>query len=135
MDSFLTKNRHQVLQASVFLITSGLYSMLHAARTSWAYSKPTLSEEGGFTTQRLSWLDFSFLSAYAIGLYLNGWLGDRVKLKSALFQGFCLAMFSLSAFAILDGILNLKSTVIGMLLFAINGLGQSVVREGKLRET
>lgn len=111
----------------VFLITAFLYAALHSTRTSWAYSKPAISENINFSKYYFGVLDSCFLTAYAIGLYLSGWLGDRVGLKYLLTLGLISAALSFSLFALIEGLLKERSLYLDSFAFIIDGLGQSTV--------
>lgn len=110
-----------------FISTAVLYSLSHASRTVWGYSKPYVRDDF-YTSSRLGILDFSFMAAYAVGQYMNGWLGDRVNLKLFLFVGMTFASTGLSLFGYLEGILHLQLFYVAILVFVLNGLGQSTVR-------
>jgi len=104
--------------------------MLHASRTAWAYSKPTLIEELDYNDTTLGWLDCAFLSAYGIGLFLNGWLGDRLKLKILLSLGVLLTIFAITAFSLIEGAMHFSTLFLGIPLFMLNGIGQSTAFPG-----
>ena len=126
---FFKRNRPIILQISAFTITALIYSMLHASRTAWAYSKPTLIEELDYNDTTLGWLDCAFLSAYGIGLFLNGWLGDRLKLKILLSLGVLLTIFAITAFSLIEGAMHFSTLFLGIPLFMLNGIGQSTVNK------
>lgn len=113
----------------VFLITAFLYASLHSTRTSWAYAKPTISESINFSKYYFGVLDSCFLGAYAIGLYLSGWLGDRVGLKYLLTLGLVSASLSFASFAVIEGLLKERSLYLDCFAFIIDGLGQSTVQK------
>ena len=72
------------------------------------------------------------MTSYAIGLYISGWLGDRVGLKSLLTIGLIASAFSYSSVAILEGLLNERSIYMDAIAFMINGFGQSTVNLSKV---
>ena len=125
-DLALKQQRHKIF---VFIITACLYATVHACRTAWAYTKPSLTHDLALNSASLSWLDSSFLCAYAIGLYLSGWLGDRIKLTSLLGRGMILTVISLSAFVIVFGLMEMQTLLVGMFAFIMTGLGQSTVQK------
>lgn len=114
-------------QAGVFVITFAIYSMLHASRTAWAYSKPTVSEELGYSDSLLGLFDCSFLCAYGFGLFFSGWLCDRMKLKTLFSNGMMMTVTALALFSMAFGFLGEKNIAIGIITFILNGLGQSTV--------
>ena len=130
---FFKRNRPIVLQITAFIITALIYSMLHASRTAWAYSKPTLIEDLNYGESTLGWLDCAFLFSYGFGLFVNGWLGDRLKLKILLSVGILSTIFALIIFSITEGFLNFKTLFFGIPLFILNGLGQSTVKINFIR--
>jgi len=112
----------------VFTTTALLYATLHATRTSWAYSKPSISESMEFSDYYFGTLDSSFLTSYAIGLYISGWLGDRMGLKYLITMGLVAASLSYSAICVIEGMFGLRSVVLDSAAFIIDGLGQSTVK-------
>jgi len=118
------QRKHKIF---VFIITAALYACVHACRTAWAYSKPSLATDLGLDNASSSWLDSSFLCAYALGLYLSGWLGDRIKLTSLLGIGMIFTVISLGSFVIIFGFMKIQTLLTGMLAFIVSGLGQSTV--------
>jgi len=118
------KRKHKIF---VFAITAVIYSSLHASRTAWAYTKPSLGVALELNDTALSVLDTSFLAVYAIGLYLSEWLGDRMKLVLLLGKGMFLSISALGVFVYLFGFMKFSSLLLGAAVFALNGLGQSAV--------
>jgi Sugar phosphate permease len=122
-------DRKTYFQAMAFIFTALLYGALHMSRTAWAYSKDSvLANNPYYKKEMLGIIDTCFLSFYAGGLYLSGWLGDRVKLRWTIGFGALLAMIGFCGFGYLEGVLQINSLVITCFLFIINGLGQSTVR-------
>lgn len=120
--------RFYFYQYLAFFLTAFLYSMSHALRTSWGYVKSDLLDANTYyTSAKLGILDFSFTISYAIGQYVNGWLGDRVNLKVFLFGGTVFAITGACLFGYLEGVVLMNNLAVGILLFVINGLGQSTV--------
>jgi len=68
----------------------------------------------------------AFTVAYAIGLYVNGWLGDRINLKKLLMIGTLTVVLGLSLFGTLEGFIGIEKIGFDMIVFGFNGLGQSV---------
>jgi len=109
-----------------FFLTGLLYAFFHAMRTVWGYIKPSLKDQDPFyTSSKLGFLDLAFTVAYAIGLYVNGWLGDRINLKKFLTIGSLTAVGGLGLFAIMEGYFSIKKMGFDIFAFMFNGLGQS----------
>lgn len=121
-------NRFVIYQNSAFILTAVLYAISHASRTVYGYVKPYVKEDQGYTNGQLGLIDFTFMSAYAIGQYVNGWLGDRINIKISLGVGMIAAATGLSLFGYLEGIRAIGFLTIDLLVFIVNGLGQSTVR-------
>lgn len=119
--------RHKL---TAFFLTALLYALSHSARTVWGYIKTNLNETNSYyTTSKLGILDFTFMTSYAIGQYINGWLGDRVNLKIFLTAGMSCAAIGMSMFGYFEGFVHLNNIFIDMMMFILNGLGQSTVIE------
>jgi len=113
-----------------FFLTGLLYAFFHSLRTVWGYIKPSLKDKDPFyTSSKLGFLDLAFTVAYAIGLYISGWLGDRMNLKKFLAMGTLTAAISLAAFGVLEGFIEIEKMGIDVFAFIFNGLGQSTVRK------
>lgn len=114
-------------QSKVFIITVALYCSWHAARTAWAYSKTAVKDSDAyFTDNKLGIFDMSFMLAYAFGLFINGWLGDKSNLKVFIAIGAVISLTGYLSFAILarNGIYN---SLIFVVCFTLHGFGQSRV--------
>ncbi len=85
--------RFKFYYIATFISLYLLYAIFHAVRTSWSYMKKEITTETGYDSVTQSWFDSSFLLAYAAGLYLSGYLGDRIDLKVFLFGGTFLFKF------------------------------------------
>ena len=121
-------SRFALFQNSAFILTALLYAVSHASRTVYGYVKPYVKEDQGYTNGELGLIDFTFMAAYAIGQYVNGWLGDRINTKISLGVGMIAAATGLSLFGYLEGVRAIGFFAVDLLVFIINGLGQSTVR-------
>ena len=74
-------NSMRLLQAQAFILTFISYATYHAARTPLSIVKSALHDWGPFTDFEIGLLDTTFLTAYAIGLFITGPLGDRSNLR------------------------------------------------------
>lgn len=124
-----SSRKYFAYQLLAFFFTALLYSLSHALRTVWGYVKPTIiaNDPDYFSTSKLGTLDFTFMMAYAIGQYVNGYLGDRINLKVFLTAGMGIACTGLSLFAYLEGFAHVHNIFLDMFAFILNGLGQSTV--------
>lgn len=61
--------------------------------------------------------------SYAIGLYVAGYLGDRLNLKIFLGVGAMSSMACFAAFGYIEGTLLWRKYYLDVILFALNGLG------------
>ena len=78
----------------------------------------------GATTSALATLDTGFLFAYAVGLYISGWLLDRINVRWAIAVSMALAGVCCFAFA-LFGALQIRSVWPYAVVWTLNGLVQS----------
>jgi len=118
-------NRFVIYQYSAFFLTAILYAISHASRTVYGYVKHDIKSDPYFSDSHLGIIDFTFMSAYAIGQYVNGYLGDRINIKISLGVGLVCAALGLSLFGYLEGIKATHIFAVDLLVFIINGLGQS----------
>ena len=78
--------RYQIL---ILIVTFFGFALLHGARTSWSMMKNEIMEFG-LETDELGAIDFSFLFAYACGLFFAGYIGDKFQLKRVISLGLIL---------------------------------------------
>jgi sugar phosphate permease len=62
-------------RAAVFILTWIAYATLYFGRKGFPVVKSTLEKDHGITRDMLGWIDTGYLTAYAIGQFVNGWLG------------------------------------------------------------
>jgi len=70
-------------------------------------------------------LDFLFSIAYATGLYVSGYLGDRVNLRRMLFVGMCGSALLTFAFGYVSVVCNIRNKYFFRITYFCNGLLQS----------
>ena len=112
-------------QKRVFFITVLLYCSFHSSRTAWAYVKVSVTEDSYYTDKMIGIFDMCFMIAYASGLFISGWIGDRSNLKNFLAIG---AIISVAGFITFSTAANtVHSVIFGSFCFLLNGFGQSRV--------
>ncbi len=116
---YLLSERMGRYQARTFILTWLSYASYYLTRKPFAVVKTTLSERLGFSVGVLALIDTVYLTAYAAGQFLNGYLGDRLGPRRLLGIG----MLGTAACAYLFGA-NSTALVLTV-LWAANGLFQS----------
>ena len=111
----------------IFLYTAIAYMSLHSIRTGWSYIKADFQNESQFSPYFIGTMDLLFLLSYAIGLFINGSLGDKIDLKIFLIIGLIGTFFSIMIFS-LYGFLNFYSPILISICFVSNGFFQSIVK-------
>lgn len=91
--------------------------------------KPEVKDSVGFGQTLLGVIDFSFLAFYSLGLYVAGYLGDKMPIKKVLLVGMIVSSIAMGGIGLL-GFGGVKWVWCYVIVFAINGLGQSVVWPG-----
>ncbi|KAK6915006.1 Major facilitator superfamily [Dillenia turbinata] len=141
--TLIAPNTEQTLishQISVFFLTFTAYASFHASRKPPSIVKSVLAPEnpnsdlidtgwapfnGSSGTRRLGELDLAFLSAYSIGMYFAGDIGDRINLRNFL----CFGMFGSGLFTIIFGLgfwLNIHELGFFVVVQIVCGLFQSI---------
>jgi sugar phosphate permease len=92
-------------RALVFGLTWIAYAALYFGRKAFPVVKSTLQERLGLSVNTLGLIDTGYLSAYAGGQFVNGYLGDRIGSRrliglGMLAVGAACAIFGFSSFAI-----------------------------------
>jgi len=110
----------------IYLFTAIAYMSLHSIRTGWSYVKVDFQLSSGFTPYFIGTLDLLFLVSYAIGLFINGTLGDKLDLK--IFLIICLVGTTATMLIFsLYGFISYYSHLLVLLCFISNGFFQSIV--------
>ena len=110
----------------IFLYTAIAYMSLHSIRTGWSYIKADFQYESQLPAYFIGTLDLFFLISYAIGLFINGSLGDKIDLKFFLIIGLLGTTFSIMLFSIY-GFISYYSPILILISFILNGFFQSIV--------
>ena len=110
-----------------------LYGTFHACRTSWSMMKTEIAEKTSFDKWTQGTFDTTFLISYASGLYIAGYVGDRIPLKLFLIGGTVIVFSGYMLFALFEGVWKFRIIPLDMLAFVINGIGQSTVRFHEVR--
>lgn len=145
----LSQYTHHHLVA--FLLTFFSYVFLHASRKTFSNVKVSISAQWTPSLQNqslspdqtlegnhlfadekeatlfLGALDSIFLFSYAVGLYLNGVIGDRVNLRYVLCFGLCGSATVEFVFGTVTEWLHLYNVYLYCSLWVLNGLLQSAV--------
>jgi len=115
------------LRFRVYALTWISYATYYLGRKSSGVTKARLKSELGLTTTELGDIDTAYLSAYAVGQFVNGYLGDRVGSRRLVAAGMTLSALAYAAFGLGAGL--------GMFLalMVANGLAQSTGWPGNTR--
>ena len=70
-------------------------------------------------------LDTIFMVCYAIGLYLSGWLGERIELRKLVTAGTLSTAITLMVFGYVLPMMNCKSMTVWAVVWGLNGFAQS----------
>ncbi|XP_074644505.1 sugar phosphate exchanger 3-like isoform X2 [Tubulanus polymorphus] len=146
----LTWTHHHV---AVFVLTFSSYAFFHATRKTFSNVKATLSQEWTPSENNLTqnqsrtddiWnkhhlfksdedaelylgtLDSIFMISYAVGLYISGFLGDRLNLRILLSGGMCLSAIVVFVFGcLMEWVGPYYNMYVYGVLWSLNGLVQS----------
>lgn len=115
------------LRWRVYALTWISYATYYLGRKGLGVTKARLKSELGLTTADLGDIDTAYLSAYAVGQFVNGYLGDRVGSRRLVAAGMTLSALACAAFGLSAGL--------GMFLalMVANGLAQSTGWPGNTR--
>ncbi len=106
-------------QVVIFVATWATYAGLYLTRKNYAVAQPSFAAEFGWTEADLGPVITAYLTAYAIGQFVHGWLGDRFGPRRMLAVGF-------AGTALLSAALGFAGTVAAFgLLYGLNGGFQS----------
>ncbi|VDK41707.1 unnamed protein product [Anisakis simplex] len=130
----------------VFALTFLSYALLHASRKTLSAVKTSLVDvwtgngsgvdsnltvsalfpDAASAEQFLAVLDFAFLAAYALGLYISGLLGDRYNASNVLAIGMWLSSITVFLFGSFTGWLQFYSKIFYVVVWIASGLVQSI---------
>ncbi len=74
-------------QLLLFLVTFMANASIHMIRVAWSVLKPEIRDVSSMDVSTLGFIDSLFLLSYAVGLILNGQLGDKYARKNVIFFG------------------------------------------------
>ena len=103
----------------VFAITWVAYAALYFGRKGFPVVKSTLESKLGLSRDMLGWIDTGYLTAYAGGQFINGYLGDRIGSRRLIGVG----MLGVATACACFGLSSAAS--IFFFLFIANGFFQS----------
>lgn len=103
----------------VFGLTWLAYAVFYVGRSNLSVAKFKLGTETGLSTSDLGMLDTGYLTAYAAGQFVSGWVGDRIGGKR-------LVVLGLFGSAALNAVFGFGDTLLFFLVpWVLNGLAQS----------
>lgn len=111
----------------VFVLTWVSYASYYLCRKNFSVGKSALQEEHGLSTEALALVDTGYLAAYAIGLFVMGFLGDRLGPRRLIGLG----MLASAGLVIAAGATD-AAIALGV-LFAVNGLAQATGWPGNVK--
>jgi len=116
-----TNLRYERWRWTIFAITWLAYAGFYLVRKSFSVAKTELEnpEAGGWNLKQMAWVDGAYLTAYAVGQFVWGILGDRYGTRFVILIGMLSAVIVAVAMGASTSILALAA------LFAIQGLCQS----------
>jgi OPA family glycerol-3-phosphate transporter-like MFS transporter 1/2 len=101
------------------------------ARACWSNVQSNFNGQQGVTPTQFGLINMSFLFAYSIGMYVSGWLGDKINLKYMVFTGMVCAATIIGLIGLL-GYTGASPYGAIVFLFIINGAFQSTGLPGNL---
>lgn len=115
------------VRARVFALSWLAYAGYYLTRKNLSVTKSRLRHDVGLSADGLAAVDTSYLTAYALGQFASGLLGDRVGARRLLAAG-------MLASAVVSTLFGLSSTAAAFALaFGLNGLAQSTGWPGATR--
>ncbi len=106
-------------QSTAFAVTWLAYATYYLGRKGFSVSKARISKELGIGETTLASIDTGYLTAYAVGQFVSGVVGDRVGARRLVAGGMLAAAATCAAF----GAGN--SAAVLLIAFTVNGLAQS----------
>ena len=116
-------------QMSAFWSAGILYLSFYFCKYNFGAAIPGMQEEYGFTDETAGWIVTAFLWVYALGQFINGFLGDRYGPKRILIFG---ALGGISVNVIfafgghIAGFISLGALTVFVVLWSINGYFSSM---------
>ena len=107
------------LRIQAFAMTWLAYAGFYLCRTNWSIVKRAAGEDLGLDAIALGQLDTTYLVLYAVGQFVNGWIGDRIG-------GARLVGIGLLGTAACNVLLGSSTGMLFLVAgFALNGMAQS----------
>lgn len=106
MNSTLIQSKFRIWRWRIFTSTWVSYAGFYLTRKAFAASKISLSDESGlgFSDAQLGLIDFSFLTAYMIGQFLNGPLADRLGPRRVVLAGLIVSIIACASMGLASAI-------------------------------
>jgi OPA family glycerol-3-phosphate transporter-like MFS transporter len=114
-------------QLTAFGLSWLAYATYYLGRRGFGVVKKSLHDQLGVSEVALGRIDTAYLTAYSIGQFLSGILGDQIGARRLIGYGMLLSAAMCAAFGALDSAL-----AFGM-VFAVNGLAQATGWPGTTR--
>lgn len=116
-------------QVRAFFSAGILYLFFYFCKYDLGAAIPGMQEEFGFTDRTVGWISTAFLLVYALGQFINGFLGDRYGPKRILVLGAFGGIIVNVIFAFggrIAGYVGLGSLTVFIVLWSINGYFSSM---------
>jgi sugar phosphate permease len=113
------RRRYRQLRARAFALTWLAYALLYLCRKNLSVAKEPLSRDRGLSNADLGDIDTAYLTAYAVGQFGNGALGDRIGGRRLVGLGLMAAALLAVGFGLGHHMFWFVGT------WALNGLAQS----------
>ena len=91
------------------------YGGLHISRNAWSYCTDTVKKENDWDDKTIGHINFIFMLGYGSGLWLNGWLVDKVNPR----YFYAFGLFSVGCLYGLISYLRRKSKVVAKYFYAL----------------
>ena len=120
-------NRILVYKLAAFGLTALYYSSMHAARSTWSYTKEFITNDfNDIDNKAQSYVDLIFLLGYSFGNLFIAPYGDTMNLTLFLNLGLGGIVLFYGGIGLL-GFLRIDSPILFYILFGLNGIAQAVV--------
>ena len=111
-------------QVRAFFSAGILYLFFYFCKYDFGAAIPGIQEEFGFTDKAIGWVLTAFLWVYALGQFINGFLGDRYGPKRIIILGALGGIIVNVTFAFggrIAGFVGLGSLAVFIVLWSVNG--------------
>jgi sugar phosphate permease len=103
------------------------YATYYLGRKGFSVVKKPIHDSLGISEATLGRIDTAYLTAYSLGQFLSGYMGDRIGARRLIATGMLLSAAACAAFG------SASSALAFALIFAVNGLAQSTGWPGTTR--